>query len=285
MKYVSLATAEYRHFRGAGHHAFGERPRDRADFLAVKARVLAKHAERIAPERLARAIATLREEQVQVAQAFGERRRAAADLAARLDTVQRDFADLGARHGALARERFEWEERFHAKNGEASALGAERESLRADVARLYNEESKLRAVIDDQSAHLARTYAEIERLNGVIRAMEQDGVLKTLAEPNLTAVSGQPAKFHAGGEYPYETCTGSGADRECTVTFRDFGVSLGFTPVVLSEGRINLKIETIAPDHLKDFDKIALVDVQPDYFPGLLPHADLVIDHHPEQSG
>ena len=81
-------------------------------------------------------------------------------------------------------------------------------------------------------------------VTGIIRAMEQDGVLKTLAEPNLTAVSGQPAKFHAGGEYPYETCTGSGADRDCTVTFRDFGVSLGFTPVVLSEGRINLKIST-----------------------------------------
>lgn len=81
-------------------------------------------------------------------------------------------------------------------------------------------------------------------VTGIIRAMEQDGVLKTLAEPNLTAVSGQPAKFHAGGEYPYETCTGTGADRDCTVTFRDFGVSLGFTPVVLSEGRINLKIST-----------------------------------------
>jgi pilus assembly protein CpaC len=81
-------------------------------------------------------------------------------------------------------------------------------------------------------------------ITGVIRAMEQDGVLKTLAEPTLAAVSGQPAKFHAGGEYPYETCSGLGADRECTVTFRDFGVSLGFTPVVLSEGRINLKIST-----------------------------------------
>jgi len=81
-------------------------------------------------------------------------------------------------------------------------------------------------------------------ISGVIRAMEQDGVLKTLAEPNLTAISGQPAKFHAGGEIPYETCSGFGTDRDCTVTFRDFGVSLGFTPVVLSEGRINLKIST-----------------------------------------
>jgi pilus assembly protein CpaC len=83
-------------------------------------------------------------------------------------------------------------------------------------------------------------------ITGVIRAMEQDGVLKTLAEPNLTAVSGQAAKFHAGGEIPYRTCTSTSANGvlDCTVTFRDFGVSLGFTPVVLSEGRINLKVST-----------------------------------------
>lgn len=48
---------------------------------------------------------------------------------------------------------------------------------------------------------------------------------------------------------------------------------------------LDLKIETITPDQFKDFDKIALVDVQPHYFPGLLPHVDLVIDHHPEQPG
>ncbi|MEQ1523609.1 MAG: type II and III secretion system protein family protein [Aestuariivirga sp.] len=81
-------------------------------------------------------------------------------------------------------------------------------------------------------------------ISGVIRAMEQDGVLKTLAEPNLTAVSGQSAKFHAGGEIPYRTCDTTTTITDCTITFRDFGVSLGFTPVVLSEGRINLKIST-----------------------------------------
>jgi pilus assembly protein CpaC len=79
---------------------------------------------------------------------------------------------------------------------------------------------------------------------GVIRAMEQDGVLKTLAEPNLTAVSGQSAKFHAGGEIPYRTCDSGTNVVDCTITFRDFGVSLGFTPVVLTEGRINLKVST-----------------------------------------
>jgi len=48
---------------------------------------------------------------------------------------------------------------------------------------------------------------------------------------------------------------------------------------------LDLKIETLTPEQLKEFDKIALVDVQPHYFHGLLPHVDLVIDHHPEQSG
>ena len=48
---------------------------------------------------------------------------------------------------------------------------------------------------------------------------------------------------------------------------------------------LDLKIETLTADEIKAFDRIALVDVQPHYFPGLLPHVDLVIDHHPEQTG
>ena len=48
---------------------------------------------------------------------------------------------------------------------------------------------------------------------------------------------------------------------------------------------LDLKIEKVAPEQLREFERIALVDVQPHYFPGLLPHVDLVIDHHPEQSG
>ena len=48
---------------------------------------------------------------------------------------------------------------------------------------------------------------------------------------------------------------------------------------------LDLKIETLTAEEIKGFDRIALVDVQPHYFPGLLPHVDLVIDHHPEQAG
>jgi pilus assembly protein CpaC len=76
-------------------------------------------------------------------------------------------------------------------------------------------------------------------------AMERAGVIKTLAEPNLTAISGESAKFLAGGQYPFPgACTI--ADGVCTrsVEFKDFGVGLAFTPVVLSGGRISLKIST-----------------------------------------
>ncbi len=80
-----------------------------------------------------------------------------------------------------------------------------------------------------------------------VDAMESDGVLRTLAEPTLTAVSGQPAKFLAGGEFPYvsgTTCDPSGRNCTNTITYKKFGVQLGFTPMVLSEGRISMKIAT-----------------------------------------
>jgi pilus assembly protein CpaC len=78
-----------------------------------------------------------------------------------------------------------------------------------------------------------------------LQAMEQAGVARTLAEPNLTAISGESAHFLAGGMFPYPSIT------SCTTTpcppviqFQNFGVSLKFTPVVLSNGRISLNLLT-----------------------------------------
>lgn len=79
------------------------------------------------------------------------------------------------------------------------------------------------------------------QVRNAIRALERDGLIRTLAEPNLTAVSGEPAKFLAGGEYPVPTVDSIGG---LGVTFKEFGIGLAFTPIVLSEGRISLKIET-----------------------------------------
>jgi pilus assembly protein CpaC len=82
----------------------------------------------------------------------------------------------------------------------------------------------------------------LNQANSTIKAFERVGLIRTLAEPNLTAVSGESAKFLAGGEYPVPT--GSDDDGRVSVEFKPFGVGLGFTPVVLSGGRIALKVST-----------------------------------------
>lgn len=74
-----------------------------------------------------------------------------------------------------------------------------------------------------------------------MRALERNGLIKTLAEPNLTAVSGETAKFLAGGEFPIPVVDAQG---QTSVIFKEFGVGVAFTPNVMSEGRISLKIET-----------------------------------------
>jgi pilus assembly protein CpaC len=76
-----------------------------------------------------------------------------------------------------------------------------------------------------------------------VRAMEQTGVIRILAEPNLTAISGETAQFLAGGKFPYPTPPQQ-AGGAPGFEFQNFGVNLMFTPVVLSEGRISLKVKT-----------------------------------------
>ena len=68
---------------------------------------------------------------------------------------------------------------------------------------------------------------------------ETEGLLTTLAEPNLTALSGETASFLAGGEFPVPISQGQG---EITVDYKQYGVSLAFTPVVLDNGRISMRV-------------------------------------------
>jgi len=87
----------------------------------------------------------------------------------------------------------------------------------------------------------------IPSVSATLRAMESAGVVRTLAEPNLTAISGESATFIAGGEFPVPA--GYSCDpvtRVCTtqIQYKKFGISLNFTPVVLSEGRISLRVMT-----------------------------------------
>jgi len=79
-------------------------------------------------------------------------------------------------------------------------------------------------------------------LASTLESFERSGLLKTLAEPTLTAISGETASFLAGGEFPVPV--GQSNNGAISIQFKPFGVSLSFSPLVLSEGRINLKVAT-----------------------------------------
>jgi len=82
---------------------------------------------------------------------------------------------------------------------------------------------------------------DLTDLDFSFQALEQTGLVRILAEPNLTAVSGESANFLAGGEFPVPVGQDNG---RVSIDFKEFGIGLGFTPLVLSKGRINLKIST-----------------------------------------
>ncbi len=84
-----------------------------------------------------------------------------------------------------------------------------------------------------------------QALSSFLKALEQHSLVATLAEPSLTAVSGETASFLAGGEYPIPV-SGDGGD--VTVEFKSFGVGLEFTPVVLEDDRISLRVATEVSD-------------------------------------
>lgn len=82
----------------------------------------------------------------------------------------------------------------------------------------------------------------LNQLTSNIQAFERAGLMRTLAEPTLSAVSGESAKFLAGGEFPIPV----GVDQQgrVSVEYKSYGVGLGFTPQVMSGGRISLKLNT-----------------------------------------
>lgn len=171
--HLPRVTAEYRHFRGSGHHILGDRPRQREDFLRMKAAVIRRHRDRLGCDAIASIVDRLRGETVASVEADSTARRALTDLQ----------KDLAAREDA-----------YHRMNGECEALRGERRRLIAEIGRLEDElsghreaaaelqqltrrlqaeESGLRSKVEEQEEHLRRLYAEIERLGGLVEAMEQ----------------------------------------------------------------------------------------------------------------
>lgn len=90
------------------------------------------------------------------------------------------------------------------------------------------------------AANIAGSF-ESTNFGALVRAFERHNVMRVLAEPTLTAVSGETASFLAGGQFPYPTSVDDG---NIGFTFRDFGVALEFTPVVVGDGRISLTVAT-----------------------------------------
>lgn len=82
-------------------------------------------------------------------------------------------------------------------------------------------------------------------INGLIDALEREGLVNVLAEPNLTALSGETASFLAGGEFPIPVAQN---DNEISIEFKQFGVSLAFTPTVLTPNRISLRVRPEVSD-------------------------------------
>jgi len=78
------------------------------------------------------------------------------------------------------------------------------------------------------------------RIQGLLDALDQEGLVTTLAEPNLTTMSGETASFLAGGEYPVPVP--SSASNNISIEYKSYGVSLDFTPTVLADNRISLKV-------------------------------------------
>jgi len=100
----------------------------------------------------------------------------------------------------------------------------------------------------------------------MISALETKGLVRRLAEPNLVALSGDTARFLAGGEFPVPILAGTGTGATPSVEFKKFGVSLAFSPTVLNDGLINLRI---APE-VSELDPSAGVTVSGFAIPGLV---------------
>jgi len=108
-----------------------------------------------------------------------------------------------------------------------------------------------RRLVDNNAVSAAFGNGTVPSVKATLRAMESAGVIRTLAEPNLTAISGESATFIAGGEFPIPTgitcqtaAGGSTGPCQPSIAFKKFGISLNFTPVVLTEGRISLRVMT-----------------------------------------
>ena len=112
-------------------------------------------------------------------------------------------------------------------------------------------------------AMIARLLHQGTTADLIVQALEERGLARRLAEPNLVALSGDTASFLAGGEFPFPVAR---TDDTITIEFKKFGVGLAFTPTVLSGGLINLKIEP----EVSEIDPNNTLEINGTTIPGLV---------------
>jgi pilus assembly protein CpaC len=109
----------------------------------------------------------------------------------------------------------------------------------------------INGALSTTAATLGWTNANGTGFSATLQAFERQGVARTLAEPTVTAISGESAKFLAGGSVPVpsgETCPTTSGNCVLSFAYQPYGVTLNFTPVVLSQGRIQLRVATEVTD-------------------------------------
>lgn len=166
-------------------------------------------AERYAPERVSNLMSVGGNQQVMLKVRFAEMKRSVAK------DISSSLAIAGGSKVGVAGETGTW---LDGDNGLSSDAITARDNVQGALA-------------------LGFTAGSLE-FGVLLEALETKGVVRTLAEPNLTALSGQEAKFLAGGEYPIPVATSDGV----SIEYKPFGVELNFTPVVVDGDIINLTI-------------------------------------------
>jgi pilus assembly protein CpaC len=111
---------------------------------------------------------------------------------------------------------------------------------------------------DDRANNLFGSYTNSDLdINVLVDALAAEGLVTLLAEPNLTAMSGETASFLAGGEFPIPVSQGD--DGGTTIEFKSFGVSLGFTPTLITKNRINIRVRPEV-SQLSTLNQVAIDD-------------------------
>ncbi len=177
--HLARVTCEYRHFRGGGHHILGDRPEKRTDFLAMKARVINKHADRGGPDAVALAVDRLRAEWVAENEEVGRLRGEVTRGEKRYHRLHGKLAGLEVHQKVLEEsERRAWSD-LRQRDGEVHALQDQLRERKREVERqngeivcLKGDVERLDGVIEEQSETQRQSHAEIERLNGDVERLE-----------------------------------------------------------------------------------------------------------------